>query len=89
MEGHVSDYEVLGILMELLTPNPGALLADRKYDSNCFPEDLLIQGILPGIPSRKNRSVPPENRLEALHSLKPYRAPVQPTQANEPQRNPL
>ncbi|WP_249211440.1 transposase [Gluconobacter cerinus] len=44
--------------MALPVPNPKAMLADRGYDSDSFRQDLLIQGILPVIPSQKGRSVP-------------------------------
>ena len=34
------------------------MLADRGYDSDSFRQDLLIHGILPVMPSRKDRSAP-------------------------------
>ncbi|GBR05679.1 transposase [Acetobacter oeni LMG 21952] len=66
--------------MGLPVPNPGALLADRGYDSDSFRQDLLIHGILPVIPfipSRKGRSAPQKtdwtryrdrNRIERMFS---------------------
>ncbi|WP_408879384.1 transposase [Gluconobacter wancherniae] len=56
--GQVSDYKAVNTLLELPTPNPRAILADRGYDNDSFRHDLLIHGILPVIPSRKGRSVP-------------------------------
>nr|WP_233453589.1 transposase [Gluconobacter thailandicus] len=56
--GQVSDYKAVNALLELPAPNPRARLADRGYDSDGFHQDLLIHGILPVIPSRKDRSVP-------------------------------
>ncbi|WP_156470773.1 IS5 family transposase [Gluconobacter japonicus] len=56
--GQVSDYKAVNALLGLPAPNPRAMLADRGYDSASFRQDLLIQEILPVIPSQKGRSVP-------------------------------
>ncbi|MBS1088869.1 transposase [Gluconobacter wancherniae] len=81
--GQISDYKAVNALLELPTPNPRAMLADRGYDSDSFRQDLLIHGILPVIPSRKGRSAPEKtdwlrdrdrNRIERmLNHLKQMR----------------
>ncbi|WP_216850800.1 IS5 family transposase [Gluconobacter oxydans] len=81
--GQVSDYKAVNALTALPAPNPRAILADRGYDSDSFPQDLLLHGILPIIPSRKGRSVPQKtnwwryrdrNRIERMfNSLKQMR----------------
>ncbi|WP_371819028.1 transposase, partial [Gluconobacter sp. P1C6_b] len=84
--GQVSDYRTTEALMALPVPNPRAMLADRGYDSDDFRQNLLIHGILPVMPSRKDRSVPQKNRLATLQGPQPHRADVQPPQADAPQR---
>jgi transposase len=71
------DYKATEALMKLPVPNPMAMLADRGggYDSDSFRRDLLIQGILPVISSRKGRKAPQQtdwkryrgrNRIERM-----------------------
>jgi transposase len=54
--GQTSDYTGAAALVRSLPP-AGVLLADRGYDANWFRNALTDMGILPCIPSRKNRKV--------------------------------
>ena len=54
--GQTSDYMGAAALLSSL-PQATALLADRGYDANWFRNALIDRGILPCIPTRKNRLV--------------------------------
>lgn len=58
-EGQTSDYKGAALLLEKL-PKAKELLADRGYDSDWFRAALVAKGIMPCIPSRKNRKRPIE-----------------------------
>ncbi|MFT8809565.1 MAG: hypothetical protein ABF859_14005 [Gluconobacter sp.] len=87
--GQVSDYKARDALMKLPVSNPRAILADRRYDSDSFRQNLLIHGILPLIPSRNGREAFQKNRLAVLQGPQSHRAHVQPPQENAPHRDPL
>ena len=53
-EGQMSDYQGARLLIDALPP-ARHLLADRGYDADWFRPALLIKGIEPCIPLRKNR----------------------------------
>lgn len=54
--GQVSDYQGARTLIDRL-PQAPTLLADRGYDADWFREALINKGIVPCIPSKKNRKV--------------------------------
>ena len=56
-EGQASDYKGAAVLLNSM-PQADELLADRGYDAAWFREKLLEKGIVPCIPSRRNRKEP-------------------------------
>jgi transposase len=54
-EGQMSDYKGAALLLPSL-PKARVLLADRGYDADWFRAVLIEKGIVPCIPSRKNRT---------------------------------
>jgi len=58
-EGQVSDYKGAAQLLPCL-PEAEELLADRGYDADWFRNALLDKGIIPCIPSKRNRKQPAE-----------------------------
>ena len=54
--GRTSDYTGAAGLLSAL-PKAKVLLADRGYDADWFRNALIDRGIMPCIPSRKNRKV--------------------------------
>jgi len=57
--GEVSDYRAVPALIDRPVAKPRALLADKGYDGDVVREDPLWRGILPIIPPKANRRVPP------------------------------
>jgi len=55
--GQVSDYKGTRRLLEDL-PAAKHILADRGYDADWFRDGLLVKGIVPCIPPKKNRKTP-------------------------------
>jgi len=56
-EGQASDYKGAAFLLASL-PKAKTLIGDRGYDANWFRAALQEKGIMPCIPSRKNRKTP-------------------------------
>lgn len=55
-EGQMSDYKGAALLVAVL-PKAKELLADRGYDAGWFRAALREKGIVPCIPSKKNRKI--------------------------------
>ncbi len=55
--GEAHDVTAYGALMELRDSDPGALLADKGYDSDAIRQDLRDRGASPEIPTKSNRVV--------------------------------
>ncbi|WP_418610944.1 hypothetical protein [Gluconobacter cerinus] len=87
--GQVSDYEATDTLMKPPFPEPQNHAGRRGYDSDCFRQDLLIHGILPIIPPRKEPQCSTENRLAALQGPQPHRINGQQAQVGAPHHDPL
>jgi putative transposase len=68
-EGQMSDHKGAALMLPSL-PQAKELLGDKGYDSNRFRQAPTERGIMPCIPSRKNRKVSiPYNR--ALYRQRP------------------
>ena len=52
----MSDHKGARLVLEAL-PHSKVLLADRGYDSDWFRKRLIVKGITPCIPPRRNRKV--------------------------------
>lgn len=55
-EGQISDYKGAALVLNAL-PDAKELLADRGYDADWFRKALMQKGIVPCIPSKKNRKI--------------------------------
>ncbi len=56
-EGEAHDVTAYDGLMQQRDSDPGAMLADKGYDSDAIRHDLRDSGATPEIPSRSNRKV--------------------------------
>ena len=56
-EGEAHDVTAYDGLMQERDSDPGAMLADKGYDSDAIRHDLRDSGATPEIPSRSNRKV--------------------------------
>ena len=55
--GEAHDVTAYAALMEQRDSDPGALLADKGYDSDALRQDLQDRGATPEIPTKRNRKV--------------------------------
>jgi transposase len=55
--GEAHDVTAYDDLMEQRDSDPGALLADKGYDSDAIRQDLKDRGAAPEIPTKRNRIV--------------------------------
>ena len=55
-EGQMSDHKGARLIFDTL-PSASSLIADKGYDSNWFRAALMVRGIEPCIPSKKDRKV--------------------------------
>ena len=55
--GRAHDSAVDAALMAERNSDPGAMLADKGYDSEAIRQDLRDRGAMPGIPTKPNRKV--------------------------------
>jgi transposase len=55
--GEAHDVTAYDNLMEQRDSDPGALLADKGYDSDAIRQDLRDRGASPEIPTKSNRTV--------------------------------
>jgi hypothetical protein len=53
-EGEAHDVTAYDELMEQRDSDPGAVLADKGYDSNAIRQDLRDRGAAPVIPTKRN-----------------------------------
>ena len=69
-EGQAHDSTAYQALMEERDSDPGAMLADKGYDSDAIRQDLRDRGAAPEIPSKRNRKIQysVSKRLYALRS---------------------
>ena len=69
-EGQAHDSTAYQALMEERDSDPGAMLADKGYDSDAIRQDLRDRGTAPEIPSKRNRKIrySVSKRLYALRS---------------------
>src|ERR1700749_2576400 len=56
-EGEAHDVTAYDALMEQRDSDPGAMLADKGYDSDAIRHDLKDRGAVAEIPTRSNRTV--------------------------------
>ena len=56
-EGEAHDVTAYDDLMEQRDSDPGAMLADKGYDSDAIRQDLRDRGTAPEIPTKRNRTV--------------------------------
>lgn len=56
-EGEAHDVTADDELMEQRDSDPGAMLADKGYDSDAVRQDLRDRGTTPEIPTKRNRKV--------------------------------
>lgn len=56
-EGEAHDSTAYDALMEQRDSDPGAMLADKGYDSDAIRQDLRDRGAAPEIPTKRNRKV--------------------------------
>jgi IS5 family transposase len=56
-QGGAHDVTAYGNLMEQRDSDPGALPADKGYDSDAVRQDLRDRGASPEIPAKRNRTV--------------------------------
>ena len=56
-EGEAHDVTAYDDLMEQRDSDPGAMLADKGYDSDAIRQDLPDRGTAPEIPTKRNRTV--------------------------------
>lgn len=56
-EGEAHDVTAYDELMEQRDSDPGAMLADKGYDSDAIRQDLRDRGAAPEIPTKRNRTV--------------------------------
>ena len=56
-EGEAHDVTAYDELMEQRDSDPGAMLADKGYDSDAIRQDLRDRGAAPEIPIKRNRTV--------------------------------
>ena len=56
-EGEAHDSTAYDDLMEQRDSDPGAMLADKGYDSDAIRHDLRHRGAVPAIPTKRNRKV--------------------------------
>jgi transposase len=68
--GEAHDVTGYDDLMEERDSDPGAMLADRGYDSDPVRQDLRDRGAAPEIPTKRSRKVPysVDQRLYALRA---------------------
>lgn len=55
-EGQMSDHTGARLIFKAL-PSASSLIADKGYDSNWFRAALIVRGIEPCIPSKKDRKI--------------------------------
>jgi len=55
--GETHDVKAYGDLMDERDSDPGAMLADKGYDSDAVRQDLKDRGATPEIPTKKNRKI--------------------------------
>ena len=55
--GETHDVKAYDDLMEERDSDPGALLADKGYDSDAIRQDLRDRGATPEIPTKRNRKI--------------------------------
>jgi transposase len=55
--GEAHDVTAYDELMQQRDSDPGALLADKGYDSDAIRQDLRDRGAVPEIPTKRNRTV--------------------------------
>jgi IS5 family transposase len=55
--GQAHDSTVYDALMAERDSDPGAMLADKGYDSEAIRHDLRDRGVTPEIPTKPNRKV--------------------------------
>jgi transposase len=55
--GETHDVKAYDDLMEERDSDPGALLADKGYDSDTIRQDLRDRGAAPEIPTKRNRKI--------------------------------
>lgn len=69
-EGEAHDVTAFEALMDQRDSDPGAMLADKGYDSDAIRHDLRDRGATPEIPTKRNRKVQHTvgKRLYALRS---------------------
>lgn len=56
-EGEAHDVTAYDQLMEQRDSDPGAMLADKGYDSDAIRQDLRDRATAPEIPTKRNRTV--------------------------------
>jgi len=56
-QGEAHDVTAYDDLMEQRDSDPGAMLADKGYDSDAIRQDLRDRGTAPEIPTKRNRTV--------------------------------
>jgi len=56
-EGEAHDVTAYDALMEQRDSDPGAMLADKGYDSDAIRDDLRDRGTVPEVPTKRNRTV--------------------------------
>lgn len=56
-EGEAHDVTAYDALMAERDSDPGALLADKGYDSDAIRADLRDRGAAPEVPTKRNRTV--------------------------------
>jgi hypothetical protein len=67
--GEAHDVTAYDELMEQRDSDPGALLADKGYDSNVIRQDLRDPGASPEIPTKRNRTVQQTYRSPCFQAL--------------------
>lgn len=69
-EGQAHDITAYQALMEERDSDPGAMLADKGYDSDAIRQDLCDRGAAAEIPTKRNRKIQHSvsKRLYALRS---------------------
>ena len=65
-EGEAHDATAYDGLMQQRDSDPGAMLADKGYDSDAIRHDLRDSGATPEIPTRSNRKCMPFDQQTAL-----------------------
>ncbi len=65
-EGEAHDATAYDGLMQQRDSDPGAMLADKGYDSDAIRHDLRDSGATPEIPTRSNRKMQMLDQQTAL-----------------------